>query len=237
MSKSKKHKKKRTGRKDRPNGKSGVVNGEIGDEPEKQVYVDNQEQEEEPATPLSSTESSIEIHEPVLTDTLFTNGDMVLNGTSDPPSKRTTHLASGEAVDADFSPYRQPDTSTPAEQELSVSDVLQEDARAVPEDTETRFEALTQEREALRDEVTQLRKSLEELRGKHEEELFEVKARLHGTQGEKDHAEMQYRNLLGKVNTIKSQLGERLRADAVCLEDSRWYSLDAKFLLGRTFTS
>lgn len=182
-------------------------------------------------------ESHSEIPEPALADAPFTNGGMALNGTSNAPSKRTTHLASGEAVDAEFSPHRQSDTSTPAEQELIVSDELQGDASAVPEDTEARFEALTQEREALRDEVAQLRKSLEELRGKHEEELIEAKARLQDTQGEKDHAEMQYRNLLGKVNTIKSQLGERLKADAVCFEDSLWYSLDAKLLLGRTFTS
>ncbi|KAG6994036.1 septinsspn2 [Physcia stellaris] len=221
VSKSQKHKKKKTARKDRPNGKSGEGNGTSADEPEKQVHDDNHEQEDEPDTPLSSMESRSEIPEPALADAPFTNGGMALNGTSNAPSKRTTHLASGEAVDAEFSPHRQSDTSTPAEQELIVSDELQGDASAVPEDTEARFEALNQEREALRDEVAQLRKSLEELRGKHEEELIEAKARLQDTQGEKDHAEMQYRNLLGKVNTIKSQLGERLKADAEELSQAR----------------
>ena len=93
------------------------------------------------------------------------------------------------------------------------------------DDAEARFDILARERAALRDEVTQLRKSLEEIQGKHQEELGSVREQLEDTQAEKEHAEMQYRNLLGKVNTIKSQLGERLKADAVCLplfyEDTR----------------
>ena len=83
-------------------------------------------------------------------------------------------------------------------------------------DTEARLDALAEERIALRDEVAQLRRSLEQIQGKHEEELGSVRAQLEETEGEKEHAEMQYRNLLGKVNTIRSQLGERLKADAVC---------------------
>ena len=82
-------------------------------------------------------------------------------------------------------------------------------------DTEARFDVLARERAALRDEVSQLRKSLEEIRGKHEEELGSIREQLEDTQSGKEHAETQYRNLLGKVNTIKSQLGERLKADAV----------------------
>lgn len=237
MSKSKKHKKKRTGGKDRLNGKSVKSNGVTGDEHEEQIHPENEEQEEEPDTPLSSTEFSSELREPAPADLLFTNGDAVLNGTSNLPSKRTKQLASDEAVDTEVSPHSQFHTSTPAEQELNISDVLQENASAVSEDTEARFEALAQEREALRDEVAQLRKSLEELRGKHEDELVDVNARLQETQGEKDHAETQYRNLLGKVNTIKSQLGERLKADAVCSQDKPWYNLDANLVIGRTFTS
>ena len=81
--------------------------------------------------------------------------------------------------------------------------------------TNARFDALVQDRDNLRAEVTQLRKSLEELQQKHESEVEKLEEQLEETQGEKDHAESQYRNLLGKVNTIKSQLGERLKADAV----------------------
>lgn len=84
-------------------------------------------------------------------------------------------------------------------------------------ETEARLEALARERSALRDEVTELRKSLEELQGKHEEELGSLRAELEETQSEKEHTETQYRNLLGRVNTIKSQLGERLKSDAVSM--------------------
>ena len=82
-------------------------------------------------------------------------------------------------------------------------------------DTDARLEALVNERAALREEVAQLRRSLEEIQGKHEEELGSIREQLADTQNEKEQAETQYRNLLGKVNTIKSQLGERLKADAV----------------------
>ena len=89
------------------------------------------------------------------------------------------------------------------------------DASSGAEATDARWEALTRERSALRDEVVQLRQSLEQLQGKHEGELQSVRAQLDDSREERDNAETQYRNLLGKVNTIKSQLGERLKADAV----------------------
>ena len=82
-------------------------------------------------------------------------------------------------------------------------------------ETDARLEALVNERTALRVEVAQARKSLEAIREKHEEELGSLREQLADTQGEKEQAETQYRNLLGKVNTIRSQLGERLKADAV----------------------
>ena len=78
-----------------------------------------------------------------------------------------------------------------------------------------RVEALLIERTALREEVAQVRRSLEEFQQKHEEELGGIREQLADTRGEKEQAEAQYRTLLGKVNTIKSQLGERLKADAV----------------------
>ena len=74
------------------------------------------------------------------------------------------------------------------------------------------------ERAALREEVAQVRRSLEEIQEKHEDELGCIREQLADTQGEKEQAETQYRNLLGKVNTIRSQLGERLKADAVGLQ-------------------
>ena len=92
-------------------------------------------------------------------------------------------------------------------------------------DTDARFEALVNERAALREEVAQVRRSLEEVQGKHEEELGSIRGQLADTQGEKEQAETQYRNLLGKVNTIRSQLGERLKADAVGVKFASTLSL------------
>lgn len=82
-------------------------------------------------------------------------------------------------------------------------------------DTGARFEALAQERTALKDHVAELRRTLEEIQRKHEEDMGAVRHQLVERTGEKEQAETQYRNLLGKVNTIRSQLGERLKADAV----------------------
>lgn len=83
------------------------------------------------------------------------------------------------------------------------------------DDSDARFEALVKERDALRIEVTQLRQSLEELQANHQDSLESVQQELHETQAGKENAEEQYQTLLGRVNTIKAQLGERLKADAV----------------------
>lgn len=90
-------------------------------------------------------------------------------------------------------------------------------ARASSEDAGNRFESLVQERMALQDEVAELRRSLDAIQGRYAEELQTIRRQLEERTGEKEHAETQYRNLLGKVNTIRSQLGERLKADAVSL--------------------
>lgn len=82
-------------------------------------------------------------------------------------------------------------------------------------DTAARFDVLVKDRDALRTEVTRLRQALEALQSKHDKDLESVKEQLQDTQNEKDEAQEQYQNLLGKVNTIRSQLGERLKADAV----------------------
>ena len=86
------------------------------------------------------------------------------------------------------------------------------------QDADARLEALAQERAALREEVIQLRQSLEEIQGKHQEELRTVNDQLDEVQGEKEHIETQYQSLRGKVGQIQSNLKERLRADAVCLD-------------------
>lgn len=83
------------------------------------------------------------------------------------------------------------------------------------DDAAARFDALVKDRDALRAEVTSLRQSLEEIQTKHATEIEAVQTELADTQAEKETAEEQYQSLLGKVNTIRSQLGERLKADAV----------------------
>ncbi|EXJ85228.1 hypothetical protein A1O3_05903 [Capronia epimyces CBS 606.96] len=106
------------------------------------------------------------------------------------------------------------------------------DASAVPEaekdeggdednDAAVRFDALVKDRDTLRLEVTQLRQSLEELRSRHATEIETIQGELADTQAEKESAEEQYQSLLGKVNTIRSQLGERLKADAEDLAQAR----------------
>lgn len=62
-----------------------------------------------------------------------------------------------------------------------------------------------------------MRKSLEEIQLKHQEEMGALQRRLAQSESKKEHAENQFQKLLERVNTIKSQLGERMKEDAVCL--------------------
>lgn len=82
-------------------------------------------------------------------------------------------------------------------------------------DTSERLDALARERDALRTEVSELRKSLEAIQTKHEDEVSDLQDQLEDSNSGKVHAENQYQELLGRVNTIKSQLGERLKSYAV----------------------
>lgn len=93
------------------------------------------------------------------------------------------------------------------------------------EDAAARFDALVKDRDALRAEVTELRQSLEELQSKHAAEIEAIQGDLAEAQAEKESAEEQYQSLLGKVNTIRSQLGERLKADAVRIVSFRSLTL------------
>jgi chaperonin cofactor prefoldin len=78
-----------------------------------------------------------------------------------------------------------------------------------------RFEALVRDRDSLRAEVTDMRKSLEEIQSKHQTDMEALQTKLDDAESKKEHAESQFRGLLERVNTIKSQLGERLKEDAV----------------------
>ena len=73
--------------------------------------------------------------------------------------------------------------------------------------------------ERLRNEVSQLKISLAEEKEAHETETTELQTQLDTRTEQKELAETQYQSLLGKVNTIRTQLGERLKADAVCCPD------------------
>lgn len=75
--------------------------------------------------------------------------------------------------------------------------------------------------------MTELRKSLESIQNgpaaaasddaqaEHEVELQNLRDELEEANEGKEHFETQYKNLLGRVNTIKTSLGDRLKADAV----------------------
>ncbi len=88
-------------------------------------------------------------------------------------------------------------------------------------DTSSRLEAMSQDREALRAEVEKLRRSLENLQTKHAEEVSSVRAELEESEAAKEQAQTQYQNLLGRVNTIKSTLGERMAADRQALAEAK----------------
>lgn len=82
-------------------------------------------------------------------------------------------------------------------------------------DTASRLDAAVQEREQLRNEVVELRKTLEGIQQKHAGETDTLRKHLEATRAGKDQSESKYNKLLGQVNNIKTQLGERLKADAV----------------------
>ncbi|OJJ98172.1 hypothetical protein ASPACDRAFT_121837 [Aspergillus aculeatus ATCC 16872] len=84
-----------------------------------------------------------------------------------------------------------------------------------------RFDALVRDRDTLRAEVADMRKSLEEIQSKHHAEMKALQGRLDDAENKKEHAESQFQKLLERVNTIKSQLGERLREDAEELAQAR----------------
>lgn len=227
--KSKRHKRKKGGGKGKENGNLPKLNGV-----KKEEEHDHDEAEvEQPETPteLEQLYDTQEEPEP--------NGVRELPSSSGSPTSNPVH-ASQESIDEEertkaienFTGNRSRKTTmimpevqaevpkspqgNRSRKPTMVDETQMNGVPSIPiNDTETRLDALARERAALKDEVTQLRRSLEEIQGKHEEELGSFREQLEDTQVEKEHAESQYRNLLGKVNQIRSQLGERLKADAV----------------------
>jgi len=102
-----------------------------------------------------------------------------------------------------------------------------------PSDSETaaRLDAIAKERDALRQEVTELRKSLESIQSKHEgqasegaqashdDEIQALREELEEANEGKEYFETQYNSLVGRVNTIKTSLGNRMKADAARIEE------------------
>lgn len=193
--KGKKHKKKK-GSKSKANGDHGNVNGAKADDEHENGDVDGEEQESKtPTEPPTSPQRAERLGHPMTNGTLRRTNDVTDN---------SAEVNSQEELVVE--------EESPSPADASLGD---KGTALTPTDTDARLEALLNERAALREEVAQVRRSLEEIQGKHEEELGSIREQLADTQGEKAQAETQYRNLLGKVNTIRSQLGERLKADAV----------------------
>ncbi|MCJ1377692.1 hypothetical protein MMC17_000788 [Xylographa soralifera] len=210
--KNKKHKKKKPIFKPKTNGATEKSNGNI---PEVDDGLEGEEHEE-PETPTDVVHRQEYSEEPLQNGikSPLTNGDItatVDSISSDIPVEE-------DSISTIRSPRLQSRRTTMTKESLNKAEPVHSDEDT---DTKARLDALAKERATLRDEVAELRKSLEEIQLKHDAELGTIKEQLEDTQGEKEHAETQYRNLLGKVNTIRSQLGERLKADAEDLSQAR----------------
>lgn len=125
-----------------------------------------------------------------------------------------------------------PANGLPASEAPSIETTIRTKAAEVVEDSvesnasdttdaSSRLEAMSHDREALRAEVEKLRKALEDIQEKHTVEISAVRAELEESETARDSAQIQYQNLLGRVNTIKSTLGERLQADRQELSEAK----------------
>ena len=198
VSKNKKNKKKKAG-KGKPNGQTEKPNGAQMEAEDENGQDDAVGEEQDSMIPRSPRKSEAP-HDSIANGILRIQKDTPVN---------SVEVASEENRDVEE------ETPHPKDTPIAGLKARNDTMRSSPGNTDARLEALAAEREALREEVAQVRRSLEEIQEKHEEELGTVREQLRETQGEKEQAESQYRSLLGKVNTIKSQLGERLKADAV----------------------
>jgi len=66
-------------------------------------------------------------------------------------------------------------------------------------------------------QINELKEQIETLKANHESERSTLKKERDEALAAKERSDAQYQTLLGRVNTIKSQLGERLKADAVSI--------------------
>ncbi|KAL8766601.1 MAG: hypothetical protein Q9209_006666 [Squamulea sp. 1 TL-2023] len=213
--KHKKSKKRKGGGKGKPQEDLVRSNGTVAEEDLPRENVDGEELGSGPPVEKATNQpnDSLSVSDPESSKrhvTLVPSND---TERSVPHSNGTEHVKDDDGATDGFalSPSASPSRHGP--QNHSAEDSL--------DDTGARLEALAQERAALRDEVIQLRRSLEKIQARHEEDMTAIREELEERTGEKEQAETQYRNLLGKVNTIRSQLGERLKADAEDLAQAR----------------
>ncbi|KAF2846298.1 hypothetical protein T440DRAFT_458612 [Plenodomus tracheiphilus IPT5] len=208
-SKSKKRKNKKKGGGGPNKTEDTVVNGDRSKQEAEDLEDDVDDEEEQtkaPPQPSNQDTDDVDDEEPPRSPTLQTNG--------------TQHHSISSAVALGLARSRsgQGLASPPPP----------------PSDTSARLDAIAKERDALRQEVTELRKSLEgiqskhqgaasedveETQSKHEEEIKALREELDEANEGKEHFETQYKNLLGRVNTIKTSLGDRLKADAARIEE------------------
>ena len=231
--KSKKQRKKKASTKNRSNGDSVRLNGiQVAAETERDNNA-NDEPEPEPDTRVTSANIDQKAQPEAESEgnQLHVNGNTLApgmppasddedgepctDGLSASANATVVPQAAGQSTERE-----DPTDSTSQSRGTSVADqggsaTTMDALDAPPDGSDTRLDTLAREKESLREEVAELRKSIDEIQGRHKEELSDVRGQLEETQNGKEQAESQYRTLLGKVSTIRSQLGERLKADAV----------------------
>ena len=196
----KKHKKKKS--------KAATVSIPGDDTPKQQEAGDevNGENNDENHDDRTAEEgaNSKDIERPTETVTPSEDDDGAQRRNSKSIPRRTSVRSNG----VDKSKWAPPSISS---QRPAVPDASSDDGS----DPTSRLDAAVKERNQLRDEFTEFRKSLESIQQRHQSETGELRQSLEESKAGRDHAETRYQKLLGQVNTIKAQLGERLKADAV----------------------
>ncbi|CAI7598647.1 unnamed protein product [Penicillium bialowiezense] len=140
------------------------------------------------------------------------NNNETHDADEDPTDEPKSNGADPETIDL-------PDRSVNNQQNVAHGDApssvnVQSDPASDRTEPNDRFDALVRDRDSLRAEVADMRKSLEDIQSKHAADIQSSQQRADDAESKKDQAETQYQKLLERVNTIKSQLGERLKEDA-----------------------
>ena len=203
-SKSKKNKKKKNN-KTKANEESVRSNGAVNENDEERLELEVEEEEEihtpaeTPNTPLKSS------HE----------GDSHIPNGSTQQNSADSRAALDVYVPEDSRNIeRRKSQSKTASLSISKSGV-QEETQASTEAT-TASDEIMNDIQRLQTQVASLERALSEQKDVYDRDTDDLRRQVEVTNEQKAQAETQYQNLLGKVNTIRSQLGERLKADAVC---------------------